>query len=96
MSLIIPSEARLGFVRQIGEILSGDFRNGVSVYVRDNLGILRIIKDGQKFYEVELGEKQTADMAEFWRQASDMLSKAGGSGLEPTKIVTAKSVPTED
>jgi hypothetical protein len=82
MPLILPN-ATLGVVHRLGEIMSADFKNGVCLFVRGNLCVLRIFKDGEKFYEVEFGEHQTEQMAGFFGKGADMIARHGGSGLPP-------------
>ena len=88
--LILPS-ARLGVVHCVGEIMTADFRNGVSVFVRDDRVVQRIMKDGQITEEVAFGETQMVQMAEFFRRGADMIQKQGGSGLPASRIVPGQA-----
>ncbi|MBN8960581.1 MAG: hypothetical protein J0H71_05570 [Rhizobiales bacterium] len=90
MSGLILPNATLGVIHRIGEIMSPDFKNGVCVFVRDNLVTLRIFKDGAKFYEVSFGEAQCGQMAEFFKRAADLIERQGGSGLPPSKLAKAE------
>jgi hypothetical protein len=88
--LILPS-ATLGVVHRLGEIMTPDFKDGVCLFVRDNLVTLRVFKDGAKFYEVSFGEGQAGQMAEFFKRGADMIERQGGSGLPQSRLVTAKT-----
>jgi hypothetical protein len=90
MSGLILPNATLGVVHRIGEIMSPDFKNGVCLFVRDNLVTLRIFKDGAKFYEVSFGEAQCSQMAEFFKRGADMIERQGGSGLPESRTVKAQ------
>jgi hypothetical protein len=87
MSGLILPNATLGVVHPVGEILTKDFRSGVVVFVRENMTVFRFLKDGQKMHDIEFGGEQTEQMAEFFKKAADMISKQGGSGLPPTRVV---------
>lgn len=89
MSIILPN-ATLGVVHRLGEIMSPDFKNGVAVFVRGNMTVLRIMRDGAVINEVEFGEKQTGQMAEFFRRGADMVERQGGSGLPESRTVKAQ------
>lgn len=86
MSIILPN-ATLGVTHPLGEIMTADLKNGVVWLVRGNLMVLRIFKDGRKFYEVEFGDNQADKIAEFTRRGADMLKKSGGSGLPEQRLV---------
>lgn len=92
MSELIVPAATLGVVHRVGEIMSPDFRNGVAVFVRDNLVHLVVYRDGTKFDEVAFGEAQCGQMAEFFKCAADMIQRQGGSGLPPSKLAQAEII----
>lgn len=89
--LILPT-ATLGVVHRVGEIMTPDFKNGVALFVRDNLLVQRHFKDGEKFYEVAFGEAQCAQMAEFFKRGSDMIERQGGSGLPASRVAKAQAI----
>lgn len=90
-SLILPN-ATLGVTHPLGEIMTADFRNGVVLFVRGNLMVLRIFKDGEKFYEVEFGPNQAEKFAGFAGKGADMLARMGGSGLPPSRIAKPAAI----
>lgn len=86
--LILPS-AKLGVIHRLGEIMTSDFKNGVSVFVRDDRVVLRVMKAGAITEEVEFGEKQISQIAGFFKAGADMIERQGGSGLPESRIVQA-------
>ncbi len=90
MSGLILPDATLGVVHRLGEIISPDFKNGVAVFVRSDVVVFRTMRDGAVVNEVEFGEKQTGQMAEFFKRGADMIERQGGSGLPETRTVKAQ------
>ena len=86
MTIILPN-ATLGVVHRIGEIMTPDFKNGVAVFVRGNMLVERTMRNGIVVNEVEFGEKQVGQMAEFFKQGADMIERQGGSGLPESRVV---------
>lgn len=87
--LILPS-AKLGVIHRLGEIMTTDMQSGVLVFVRDDKVVQQFRKGGAVVFEIEYGEKQMAQMADFFRRGVDMIQQQGGSGLPETKIVAGQ------
>lgn len=76
--LLRPSETA---VHRIGEILTKDFQNGVTVAVVADDVTLTVMRDGRLFHRVLFDPGEAMEMAGFFKTGADRLVRQGGSGL---------------
>lgn len=66
---------------RVGEILTRDLQNGVTVGVGGNSVTLAVLRDGKPFQNIAFSHDQALELAGYLKIGADILARQGGSGL---------------
>lgn len=68
-------------VHRVGEILTKDFQNGVTVAVVADDVTLTVLRGGRLYHRIRFNPSEAVDMSGFFRTGADRLVRQGAAGL---------------